>query len=162
MGLALFAESRILELAPETAPSSAGSETPVAELDAFAKGKGKGKGKGDGRCHTCNGEGHFARVCPWVPPVSPQAVKCLGCNGRGHYKRDCLTASPHMKNKGGKEAKDGDKDRQRGEGKAAKAKDRKNGKGNNGKGKGGKGIYQFDLMGSDPWGGEGSWGKEQA
>ena len=72
MGLALFADSRILEPTPGIAPSAASAKTPIAELDAFAKGKGKGKG--DSRCHTCNGEWHFARDCPSPPPVSPQAV----------------------------------------------------------------------------------------
>ena len=49
-------------------------------LDAM---KGKGKGKGDGRCHTCGGEGYFARCCPSVAPVGPQSTECHGCHVRG-------------------------------------------------------------------------------
>ena len=82
MGLALFAErgSYVPHVAPPIEPPIEVS----AELDAF--GKGKGNGKGDGRSQVCDGEGHFARECPSVPPVSPQSVKCLGCSGRGHYR----------------------------------------------------------------------------
>ena len=45
-------------------------------LDAVAKGKGKGKG---GVCHTCGGQGHFARDCATVLPLSPQSTECHGC-----------------------------------------------------------------------------------
>ena len=64
-----------------------------ASLDAFAKGKGKG----DGRCRVCNGEGHFARDCPSVEPVSPQAVECNGCHGKGHLNAQCPTVNPELK-----------------------------------------------------------------
>ena len=97
LGLALFAEGLCFEEPPPPvpdAPPDGASTQQAAELDVFANGKGKGKGKGDGRCHACNGEGHFARDCPSRPPVGPQDVECLGCNGRGHYRKDCLTASP--------------------------------------------------------------------
>jgi len=70
MGLALFAESDALSQYPVFPPPLVDAPAePPADLDAFQKGKGKGKG--DGRCHVCNGEGHFARDCPSTPPVSP-------------------------------------------------------------------------------------------
>ena len=78
--------------APAAAAEPAGND---AALDAFG-GKG-GKGKGDGRCRTCNGEGHFARDCPPVEPVSPQAIECHGCHGKGHTKAQCPTANPQLK-----------------------------------------------------------------
>ena len=70
MGLALFAESDSCPQYPPSLATAADAPIePAAEIDAF--GKGKGKGKSDGRCHVCNAEGHFARVCPSTPPVSP-------------------------------------------------------------------------------------------
>ena len=88
------AKEQVLDEKPkeaDKAPTTAatGGE---ASLDAFGKG-----GKGDGKCRVCLGEGHFARDCPSVEPVSPQAVECHGCHGRGHYKGQCPTANPHLK-----------------------------------------------------------------
>jgi hypothetical protein len=174
MGLALFAESDALSSQyPSFPPPLVDTPAePPAELDAFGNGKGKGKGKGDGRCHVCNGEGHFARDCPSTLPVSSQSVECLGCNGRGHYRRECPTANPHLKG-GGKE-KDGGKGWGPGKGfggKGGKGYKGGKGKGFGGKGKGGKGkgyggkgpgVYGLDLMGTDSWGCDGSWGGEQA
>lgn len=74
-GLALVTESIPIDQLPENPPKGAlapaGSqlEGSNAYLDAF--NKGNGKGEGDGKCHICNGEGHFARDCPSVPLVSP-------------------------------------------------------------------------------------------
>ena len=59
---------------PEPAPTSGHDHGDYDQnLDAMGNGKGKGKGKGDGNCHTCGGEGHYARECPSVPPVGPQS-----------------------------------------------------------------------------------------
>ena len=73
-------------------------KTESAELDAMG-GKG-GKGKGDGKFHVCCGDGHFARDCPSVPPISPMSPECHGFNGRGHLRNDCSTAHPELKGKG--------------------------------------------------------------
>ena len=155
MGLALVGES-----IPDGPPPGL-AEDESANLDAM----GKGKGKGDGKCHVCNGDGHYARDCPSVPPIGPQDVECLGCNGRGHYRNKCPTYNPHLKGKGkgkgdsggwGKGGKGyGDSG---GWGKGGKGKGGKGsgGWGKGGKGKGGKGVSALDLMGSQS--GEGSWG----
>ena len=77
MGMALMIESTPIDQSPENhpkavpAPTGSQPEAGNEYLDAF--NKGKGRGKGDGKCHICNGEGHFARGCPSVPLVSPQA-----------------------------------------------------------------------------------------
>ena len=52
-------------------PSEGDFKSEGVDLDAIG-GKG-GKGKGVGKCHVCGGDGHFARVCPSVPP----SVRCL-------------------------------------------------------------------------------------
>ena len=159
MGLALMGESRHGEddgASPSggVQPSPTWSSDAPVSADLDAAGKGKGKGKGDGKCHVCGGDGHFARDCPSVPPIGPQAVECLGCNGRGHYRNQCPTHNPHLKGKG----------KGKGQGKGW-------GKGGGGKGKGGKGGFKgkgkggggglnnLDLMGT--WNGDANWQGEQ-
>ena len=137
MGLAVIDKAHPMET-PNPPPGIAEPSYPdTAELDAMRKGKGKVKG--DGKCHVCGGDGHFARDCPSVPPIGPQAVECMGCNGRGHYRNQCPTHNPHLKSKG------------KGKGKGGWEKGAGKGKGGgNGKGKGGKGkgMSALDLMGS--------------
>ena len=36
-------------------------------------------------CYNCDGEGHFARECPYERPK----YFCFNCGGEGHYARDC-------------------------------------------------------------------------
>ena len=100
MGLALMVEQEpkpaISSAPPGDAQAAAGQW--YGDLDAF--NKGKGKGKGDGKCHTCGGDGHFARDCPSVPPIGPQSPECYGCKGRGHIGKDCPAISQHLKRKG--------------------------------------------------------------
>ena len=79
-------------------PSDSDYKPVNVDLDAMG-GKG-GKDKGDGKCHVCGGDGHFARDCPSVPPISPMSPECHGCNGRGHLRNDCPTAHPEFKGKG--------------------------------------------------------------
>ena len=130
-----------------------------AHLDAL---KGKGKGKGDGSCHTCGGQGHYARECPSTPPISPTSQECHGCGGRGHLKHQCPTANPHLKGWG--KGKSGGKGKGWSDGKGwgkSGGKGKGWGKnGNKGKGKGGKGAYSLDLMGSGAAGGDEGWGAE--
>ena len=146
---------------PPSGAVGAGTEN---SLDAFGKGgKGKGKGIGDGRCRVCNGEGHFARDCPSVEPVSPTAVECHGCHGRGHYKGQCPTANPHLKAMGkgwtskgwgGKGKGDGGKGYTPWGGKGWGGKGKGSGTKGSGKGKGGRGgLAELDVMGGN-WNGE--------
>ena len=74
------------------------SKTEGAKLDAMG-GKG-GKGKGDGKCHVCGGDGHLARDCLFVRPISLMSPECHGCNGRGHLCNDCPIAHPELKGTG--------------------------------------------------------------
>ena len=138
MGLALVAAAREADHPREAdggdgnfglAAASASTMGKGVEEDYGLDAVGKGKGKGNGKCHTCDGEGHFARDCPSIPPIGPQSQECHGCGGRGHVQRACPTANPHLK-----------------VGKGAGAS---GGKGSWGKGAGG---------GKGSWG-KGSWGK---
>ena len=36
-------------------------------------------------CYNCNGEGHFARECPFERPK----YFCYNCRGEGHFAREC-------------------------------------------------------------------------
>ena len=37
-------------------------------------------------CYNCDGEGHFARECPFEKPK----YFCYHCGGEGHFARDCV------------------------------------------------------------------------
>ena len=105
----------------------------VAEEEPKEDEKNNINGQVSGPCNICNGEAYFARYCPPMPPVSPQAVERHGCHGRGRYKGHCPTANPHLK-------------QPKGQGK---------GWGGEGKGKG----YGRKGAGGMPWGGKGYGGK---
>ena len=68
---------------------------------------GKGGGWQPMACHTCNGKGHPARVCP-TPVGSTSTIACNICQGNGHIGRDCTSYGggkylpPSMRGKGGK------------------------------------------------------------
>ena len=148
-------------------PSDRGFKSEGVDLDAMG-GQGA-KGNGDGKCHVCGGDGHFARDCASVPPISPMSPECHGCNGRGHLRNDCPTAHPELKAKGTGKGWGGGKDGGKGNwgngsGKGNWGKGGGKGNGNGGKGKGyggnwgkgkGKGVCGPDLMGS--LGGEKDW-----
>ena len=135
------------------------------DLDAF---KGKMAGKGNGKCHVCDGEGHFARDCPSTPPVSPTDIECHGCRGKGHRIAQCPTANPQLKSKGtgkgfgyGKGYGKGFKGKGKGKGYSGGYSGDTKGKGKGyGKGKGKSPLYEIDVMGT--WGGEQNWGGDQS
>ena len=73
MGLALLGQPETSQTYPQPiAALQVEAQNPTADAEEYeldAVGKGKGKGRGDGKCHTCGGEGHFARDCPSTLPI---------------------------------------------------------------------------------------------